>query len=64
MTNKTISVYASWDINTRVFHWVNVVCIFMLSILGLIMLNKGSIGISGAEASIGERQAAKLKGDR
>lgn len=53
MTNKTISVYASWDINTRVFHWVNVVCIFMLSILGLIMLNKGSIGISGAEASIG-----------
>ena len=53
MTNKTISVYASWDTSTRVFHWVNVLCIFMLSILGLIMLNKGSIGISGAEASIG-----------
>ena len=53
MIDKKITVHTSWDINTRVFHWVNVLCIFTLSFLGLIMLNKGSIGISGAEASIG-----------
>lgn len=53
MTDKTISVHTAWDINTRVFHWINVLCVMTLSILGLIMLNKDSIGISGAEASIG-----------
>ena len=53
MTDKKITVHTAWDINTRVFHWVNVLCVITLSILGLIMLNKGLIGISGAEASIG-----------
>ena len=53
MTETNIRVYESWDINTRLFHWINFLCVIALSILGLIMLNKSSIGISGAEASIG-----------
>ena len=53
MTDSNIKVYKAWDINTRLFHWINVLCVITLSILGLIMLNKGSIGISGSEAGIG-----------
>ena len=53
MSDNNIKVYAAWDINTRLFHWINVLCVFVLSVLGLIMLNKGSLGISGTEASIG-----------
>jgi Ni/Fe-hydrogenase 1 B-type cytochrome subunit len=53
MNETNIKVYKAWDINTRIFHWINVLCVIVLSILGLIMLNKGSLGISGTEASIG-----------
>jgi Ni/Fe-hydrogenase 1 B-type cytochrome subunit len=53
MTENHIKVYKAWDVPTRLFHWVNFLCVFLLSILGLIMLNKGSIGISGSEAGIG-----------
>lgn len=53
MTDNNIRDYKAWDINTRLFHWINFLCVITLSILGLIMLNKSSIGISGTEASIG-----------
>lgn len=53
MADGNIRVYKAWDINTRLFHWINVLCVMTLSILGLIMLNKTSIGISGTEAGIG-----------
>jgi Ni/Fe-hydrogenase 1 B-type cytochrome subunit len=53
MTESQIKVYKAWDLPARLFHWINVLCIILLSILGLIMLNKGSIGISGSEAGIG-----------
>jgi cytochrome b len=53
MTNSKIEVYKAWDLPTRLFHWINVVCVILLSIVGLIMLNKGAIGISGNEARIG-----------
>ncbi len=53
MTDSKIRVYQAWDLPTRLFHWVNFFCIFLLSIFGLIMLNKGAIGISGNEARIG-----------
>ena len=45
MTENGIKTYTAWDINTRVFHWVNFICVFSLSLLGLIMLNKGLLGI-------------------
>jgi Ni/Fe-hydrogenase 1 B-type cytochrome subunit len=53
VTESSIKVYEAWDINTRLFHWINVLCVLILSTLGLIMLNKSSIGITGTEASIG-----------
>lgn len=53
MTEGKTRLYESWDLNTRLFHWINVLCILLLSFLGLVMLNKGSIGISGTEASVG-----------
>lgn len=53
MTNNNIGIYTAWDINTRLFHWINFLCVVVLSVLGLIMLNKGAIGISGTEAGIG-----------
>lgn len=53
MTDSKINVYKAWDLPTRLFHWINFICIILLSILGLIMLNKGAIGISGNEAKIG-----------
>jgi len=53
MTDYRTKVYKAWDLPTRLFHWINFLCIILLSILGLIMLNKGAIGISGNEARIG-----------
>ena len=53
MTDSKIKVYKAWDLPTRLFHWINFLCVFTLSILGLIMLYKGAIGISGNEAKIG-----------
>jgi len=53
MTDSNITVYRAWDLPTRLFHWINVLCIILLSVFGLIMLNKGAIGISGNEARIG-----------
>ena len=53
MSNSDIKLYQAWNLHTRLFHWINFLCVILLSILGLIMLNKGSIGISGREAGIG-----------
>jgi cytochrome b len=50
--NREYKAYEAWDLNTRLFHWVNFICVIILSFLGLVMLNKGSLGISGTEASI------------
>ena len=53
MTDSNFTVREAWDVPTRLFHWVNFLCIILLSIIGLIMLNKGAVGISGREAGIG-----------
>jgi cytochrome b len=53
MTDNKIKIHEAWDLNTRLFHWINFLCVIVLSILGLIMLNKGAIGISSREAGIG-----------
>ena len=56
MTDSKINIYKAWDLNTRLFHWINFLCVIVLSILGLIMLNKSAIGISGREAGIGLKE--------
>lgn len=62
MDGNTIKLYKAWDLPTRLFHWVNVLCILLLSILGLIMLNKAAMGISGTEASVGLKTTHVLVG--
>ncbi|MCG8380188.1 MAG: cytochrome b/b6 domain-containing protein [Proteobacteria bacterium] len=36
-----------WDRTTRVFHWINVVSVFSLIILGTMILNAKTLGIEG-----------------
>ena len=62
MTTDTSGAYKAWDLPVRLFHWINFLCVLTLSFLGLIMLNKGAIGISGAEASIGLKTLHVLVG--
>jgi len=62
MNNTTTRPYKSWDLPTRLFHWINFLCVMILSFLGLVMLNKGAIGISGTEASIGLKTVHVLVG--
>jgi len=62
MTGQSASVYKAWDLPTRLFHWINFLCVISLSFLGLIMLNKGAIGISGVEASVGLKSLHVLFG--
>ena len=62
MSVQTIKSYRAWDLPTRLFHWINVVCVIILSLLGLIMLNKGAIGIGGKEAAIGLKTVHVLVG--
>ena len=62
MTENTSNVYKAWDLPVRLFHWINFICVFLLSIFGLIMLNKGAIGISGIEAGIGLKTIHVLVG--
>jgi len=62
VTNNEINSYKAWEIPARVFHWLNALCIIVLSILGLIMLNKATIGISGREAAIGLKTLHVLVG--
>ena len=62
MNDNRISVYKAWGLPVRLFHWINFGCIFLLSLLGLIMLFKSEIGISGTEAGIGLKTLHVLVG--
>lgn len=44
-TNTPIR-HAVWDRGTRLFHWINVLCVLALSILGLAILNEKAFGVS------------------
>ena len=62
MNQPVAKIYPAWDLPTRLFHWINFLCVMLLSFLGLVMLNKGALGISGNEASIGLKTAHVLVG--
>jgi Ni/Fe-hydrogenase 1 B-type cytochrome subunit len=51
--SETYTEYRSWDLPVRLFHWINVLCVFCQIAIGLIMLNKSSLGIQGVDASVG-----------
>tara|TARA_R110002073_G_scaffold36263_4_gene105590 strand:- start:526 stop:1329 length:804 start_codon:yes stop_codon:yes gene_type:complete len=40
--------YRVWDVPTRCFHWINVICVFALAGFGLVILNAGALDISNA----------------
>ena len=45
--NEQLKLYPAWDVATRVFHWVNFLCVLGLIAIGLIILNSKALGISG-----------------
>ena len=45
--NEQLKLYQAWDVETRVFHWVNFLCVLGLIAIGLIILNSKALGISG-----------------
>lgn len=38
--------YAVWDVSTRLFHWVNALCVIALATVGFVILNAGAIDVS------------------
>lgn len=35
-----------WDRTTRLFHWLNVICVLLLIIIGIVILNATTLGVS------------------
>ncbi|MCL1125025.1 cytochrome b/b6 domain-containing protein [Shewanella surugensis] len=44
--------YTVWDLPSRIFHWVNLLLVVLLLFVGLIMLFKPELGITGLAAKI------------
>lgn len=44
--------YSVWDRMTRIFHWVNAICILLLMMIGIMIINHNAIGIDGSEELI------------
>jgi cytochrome b len=38
--------YAVWDVSTRLFHWINALCVLALAAVGLVILNASALDIS------------------
>ena len=52
--------YKVWDLATRVFHWINFITIISLIFVGMIMLFKKELGISGIEAKVALKEVHVL----
>ncbi|MBT1442953.1 cytochrome b/b6 domain-containing protein [Shewanella sp. JM162201] len=59
---KTLTEYQVWPLPVRLFHWLNLLLVLVLSFLGLVMLFKPELGISGNEAKIGLKTAHVVVG--
>jgi len=46
MSDNQLHVYEVWDKPTRWFHWINVLTVLGLSVLGLVIFNSESLGTS------------------
>lgn len=44
--SRTLYAVRVWDRTTRWFHWINVVCVLAMVVLGLAILNEKSFGVS------------------
>jgi len=46
MNNKNdLIAYKPWDLNTRIFHWLNVICVTGLMTVGTVILNYKLLGV-------------------
>lgn len=50
--SEQVKVYRVWDKPTRLFHWLNVLCVMILILIGMLMLFKSELGISSLEAKV------------
>lgn len=47
-TTTELKSYHVWDIPTRWFHWINVLCVLALAALGIAIMNAGTLDVSNA----------------
>jgi len=45
-SNNELNYYSVWDRTTRVFHWINVICVIGLISVGVVILNNNILGVS------------------
>jgi len=45
-TKRTLTEYFAWDRTTRIFHWLNVLCVLVLITLGLAIINAKALGVT------------------
>ena len=62
MTNVNFQEYKAWDVATKVFHWINFTSIICLIFMGLIMLFKKELGITGIDAKVGLKEVHVIIG--
>jgi Ni/Fe-hydrogenase 1 B-type cytochrome subunit len=62
MSDTNLQEYKAWDVPTRVFHWVNFTTVICLIFMGLIMLFKKELGISGIDAKVGLKEVHVIIG--
>ncbi|WP_051299868.1 cytochrome b/b6 domain-containing protein [Methylobacter luteus] len=43
-----LKCYGVWDAGIRWFHWINVLCVTALAVVGLVILNAGDLGVHNA----------------
>lgn len=46
-SSNELRYYSVWDRTTRLFHWINVICITGLMAIGITILNAKLLGVSG-----------------
>lgn len=46
MSNETLRAYPVWDKTVRVFHWISVLCIMLLTTFGLLLMFSDTFDIS------------------
>ena len=57
-----LKAYRAWDLPVRLFHWVNFLSVVTLVFLGLVMLYKKELGITGDEARIALKEVHVIVG--
>ncbi len=62
MGRVTLQQYEVWDVPTRIFHWLNFVTIICLIFVGLVMLLKKELGITGIDAKVGLKEVHVIIG--